>query len=57
MDIVIKEYTEAISTHIKACENETLAKLAKRNSYSRIMKAKEEMRAMEKELLEDKVTL
>ena len=55
MENVIKEYTEAITAHIKACEDATLAKLAQRNSYSRVMRAKEEMRAKERELLEDKV--
>jgi len=55
MERVIKEYTEAINAHIKACEDATIAKVAQRNSYARVMKAKEELRAMEREMLEDKV--
>ena len=55
MENEIKEYANAIEAHIKACRDETLAKQIKKQTYYRVMRAKDELRSKERELLEDKV--
>lgn len=52
MENELKEYFDAVNENIACSRNELTAKEAKRKSYYRLIRAKEELRAKEFELLE-----
>jgi hypothetical protein len=57
MKAAIKEYQEAFEENIQASRNEVIAKDLKRKAYYRLMRAKDNLKAMERELLDDTVVI
>lgn len=53
----LKEYSEAVEAHLDALSREMQIKLEVRNTYHRLMRAKEELRAKEREMIEDSENL
>jgi len=51
MKDAIIEYSSALEAHMEAVRNEMVANDAKKKSYYRLMRAKDELRAHERELL------
>lgn len=52
MKKAIEEYAAAVEANIEASQNEAAAKDIKRKAYYRLMRAKDALRAEERELLE-----
>jgi hypothetical protein len=52
----IDEYVEAFNAHLQAQKDEIKIKLRIKSTYNRLMQAKAELKAKEKELLEDTIT-
>lgn len=48
----IKEYNEAVQENILASAAESVAKDRKRKAHNRLLRARDELRAMERELLD-----
>ena len=48
----IKEYAEAIEENLNATKNEMMAKEKKKQAHYRLLRAKEEMSAKEREILD-----
>ena len=56
MQTAITDYTEAFQAYEKLSHDETAIKLAKKQAYYKFMRAKDELKAIERELLaHDKV--
>lgn len=53
MKAEIKEYSEAVQAHLDALGAEVKAKDAVRKSYYRLIQAKEALRAMERDIIEE----
>lgn len=53
METVIKEYSEAVRDSLKASQDALGAENRKRLAHYRLIRAKDELRARERELLED----
>ncbi len=53
MNPTIQSYITALEEHIKNVQDETLIKTLTRNSYQRLLKAKEALKFMEEDLLTD----
>lgn len=53
MNPAIKEYIEALEAHISNVHKEVRIKLAIRNSYQRLLRAKSSLSIMESDMLEE----
>jgi len=56
MKTALKDYSEAFELYSKLSKDETSIRLAKKQAYYRFMQCKEELRALERQIMsEDKV--